>query len=330
MESKATSKSEIQIQESQYSTDKMYVRMSALQKAIRWCEINEARYFAQELVEMGMPGAAINRLMIISAEDIGLADPTLLKYVGDSLDTFEAMLKEYDTTPRKVSGCPEIRAVIDRAVIAAALSYKSRLLPMLSFATLFEIYKKEDFTLGSSEYVKRLQAAIQRQDEKEAAYYAYVLALILDSKDSVFEIIQEESKTRNTELIGEWTWEYKRTKERLMLAGIITLLCRDIDYPHGEYRDQISNCISLPIRNASIPDRAYDVHTRAGRKKGRGLEHFFREAASLKKERFQSDWEEPGRKAYFEAQKAGLGKSTKLIDAIKKKLRAIPGKEVPQ
>lgn len=302
--------------------DRMYLWMSALQKAIRWCEINEARYFAQELIEMGMPGAALNRLMIIAAEDIGLADPTLLKYVGDSLDKFEAMLKEYDTTPGKVSGFPEIRAVIDRAVIAAALSYKSRLLPMLSFATLFEIYQKEDFTHDLSEYANGFQAAIQRQDEKKAAYYGYTLGLILDSEDSVFEIIQE-SKTRNTKLIDEWTQEYSRTKERLMLAGIISLLCRDLSYAHGEYRNQISDWLSLPIEEAQIPDRAYDMHTRAKRAKGRGLEHFLDEAASVRNERFPNSWEESGRKAYLQAREEGIKKSAAVIEAIKEKAKNI-------
>ncbi len=308
-----------------------YVLMSVLQKAIRWCEVNDARYFAQEFIEMGKPGTNFNRLMIIAAEDIGLADPTLVKYVGDCVDTFEAMRKEYNTTRTKVSDFPEIRAVIDRAVIAAALSFKSRLLPMLSFATLFDIYKKEDFSHDLGEYENRFRTAIQRQDEKEAAYYAYILGLFLDSEESVFKITQQESERRNTILIHEWTREYeakknygprpiREAKKRLMLAGIISLLCRDLDYDHGEYQNLVSDYLSLPIEKATIPDRAYDMHTGAGTKKGRGLEHFFNEGGSVKNERFPSNWEEAGSKAYFQAEKEGLQKSDKLIEAIKEKL----------
>jgi len=165
--------------------------------------------------------------------------------------------------------------------------------------------------------------SIRRQDEKQAAYYAYLLALILDAEDSVFEIIQQESKARNTHLIDEWTQEYKRTKERLMLAGIISLLCRDLNFPHGEYRDRVSDWLSKPIEKAIVPDRAYDTHTSPGRKKGRGLEHFLNEGATVINERFPNNWEAPGREAYSQTEKEGLGKSARLIEAIKEKAKSI-------
>ena len=105
----------------------------------------------------------------------------------------------------------------------------------------------------------------------------------------------------------------------LVLAGIVALLCRELDYLHGEYHDSISGQMSLPLERADIPDRAFDKHTIIGRKKGRGYRHFFREAASVKKERFPNDWEEIGRKAFISAQKEGLDKVPELIKAIKEK-----------
>lgn len=294
---------------------------SALQKAIRWCEVNDARHFAQEFIELGLPGHPINRLLIIASEDVGLADPTLLRYVGGCLDTFEIMVKERGIPKKNVSAYPEIRAVIDRAVIAAALSYKSRLLPMLCFATLFEIYKKETFSHDLDEYKNRFHEAVKGRGEKAAAYYAYVLALFLDSEDFFLEISQQESKSRNTELIAEWIYEYRRKKQIMVLAGIISLLCRDLDFPHGEYRDQVNNWLSRPIEEAPIPDRAYDMHTFEGRKRGRGLEHFFNEAASVRNERFPNDWQELGEQAYFQAHREGFYEAGDLIAAIREKVR---------
>ena len=309
--------------------NRIFVLYSALQKAVRWCEVNDARYFAKEFIEMGLPGHPINRLLVIASEDVGLADPTLLKYVRVCLDTFESMLKEYQVTKSKVAAYPEISAVIDRAVIAAALSYKSRLLAMLSSATLFEIYKKEDFSHDLGEYADRFRAAIQRLEEKEAAYCGYTLGFIPDAEDSLFEIVKQESKTRNAELIEEWTQEYKkiqkqkRTEEKglLMLAGIISLLCRGLNYPHGEYLDQVPDWLSRPIEKATIPDRAYDMHTFDGKKKGRGLEHFFNEAATVKDERFPNDWEEAGRRALLQAQEEGVSEAD-VIKAIKEKVKS--------
>ena len=113
----------------------------------------------------------------------------------------------------------------------------------------------------------------------------------------------------------------------MILAGIVSLLCRDIDYPHGEYLDRISDCRSLPLEKAKIPDRAYEMHTDTGREKGRGLKHFFDEAASVRNERFPNDWEEQGKGAYFQAEKEGLQESD-VIEAIMKRCHNYGGQEV--
>jgi hypothetical protein len=194
---------------------------------------------------------------------------------------------------------------------------------------LFEIYKKEDFRQSLRDYKNRFQTAIQSEDEREAAYHAYTLGFIPEAKDSLFEIIEQERERRNTKLIDEWTQEYRkiqkheRTEEKglLILAGIISLLCRDLDYSHGEYRNQVSDWLSRPIEKATVPDRAYDMHTYEGKKRGRGLEHFFKEGASVKNERFANDWEEVGKEAYFQAQREGLPEAADLIKAIKDRVK---------
>jgi hypothetical protein len=149
-------------------------------------------------------------------------------------------------------------------------------------------------------------------------------------EDALIEIVQQESAARNRELIDEWSRGYSRAKKEdkfLTLAGIVSLLCRDVDYPHGEYLEQISDCRSLPIEKAKIPDRAYDMHTDRGRAMVRGLKHFFDEAASVKNERFRNDWEERGKEAHFQAQREGLQESD-VIEAIKDRCQNYSGQEV--
>lgn len=305
---------------------------SALQKTIRWCEVNDARYFAQKLIEMGQPGRVFRRLIVAAMEDVGLADPTLAKYIWDCLHSFKTMVKEHKAKVSKVSNFPEICVVIDRAVIAAALAYKSRLLPMLLFVSLYDIYQKEDFSHDLRYYERCFRTAIQNRDEKKGAYYACILALIFDSGDSVIEIALQESKAFNIKaLIEEWIQIYKdedaKTKkikeDRLTLIGIVSLFCRNLNYSHGEYRAHISDWLSKPIERVMVPDRAYDMHTLAKKTKGRGLEHFFKEAASVKNERFPNDWKERGEKAYFQAREEGLEKADKMIEAIKEKVKKI-------
>ena len=128
-----------------FDLDRQYILMSALQKAIRWCEVNESRYFARQLVDMGVPAVALNRLLLIAAEDVGLADPTLLIYIRSCLNSFENLIKQHRIKKQEAHKFLDLCDVVDRAAIAAAISYKSRLLALASFATLFDIYENEDF-----------------------------------------------------------------------------------------------------------------------------------------------------------------------------------------
>lgn len=303
-----------------YNRSKFYEYISAFQKSIRWCDINASRYFARQLMGMGIPGAVFNRLIIIAAEDVGMADPSLLEFERQCLDSFEKMMKQYGIKKRDAVKFPILCGVVDRAVIAAAISYKSRLLPMLSFATLYDIYVNEDFSDDLSEYLDRFVVALENRSEEKALYYAYVVGIFLNSKDRILTMIKSQSVMRNTDLIQKWVEEYKRNNELLVLAGSVVLLCRALSYPHGEYNDVICQYLSLPIKEAKIPDRAFDRHTLVGKRRGRGLAHFFNEAASVKNERFPNDLEKAGRTAYLSAEKIGLGKAAKIIKAIKEKL----------
>jgi len=234
------------------SRNRQYELKSALQKSIRLCEVNESRYFARELMDAGYPGGVLKQLILIAAEDVGLADPSLIVYEKGCLDSFDNLIKRYKIKKREACNFPELCNIVDRAVIAAAISYKSRLLPQLSFATLFDIYEKKDFSKDLSEYLDRFVLALKNEDEKHALYYAYVVDILFDSKDEILTMIQSLSGMRNKDLIQKWVEEYKRNDERLMLAGSIVLLCRDLKYPHEEYKDAIFQHLSSPIKAASI------------------------------------------------------------------------------
>jgi hypothetical protein len=271
-------------------------------------------------MDMGYPGAVFNRLILIAAEDVGLADPSLLVHERRCSDSFENLIKQNKMKKRDAVKFPTLCNIVDRAVIAAAISYKSRLLPQLSFATLFDIYEKEDFSENLSEYLDRFVVALEKRDEKQALYYAYVVGIFFNSNNQILTMVQGLSGMRNGDLIQKWVEEYKKYNELLVLAGSIVLLCRDLRYPHGEYNEDIYKHLSFPIKEAKIHDRAYDMHTSAGKRRGRSFEHFFKDAASVKNERFSNDWEKAGRNAYFRANQKGLGKASKIIEAIKEKL----------
>ena len=300
--------------------NRYYELLSALQKSIRWCEINDSRYFAKQLMNIANPYALFSQLRLYAAEDVGLADPSLLLYERGCSDIFENKLKECGIKMSQAFKNPMLCDVVDRAVIAAAKSFKSRLLPMASFATLWDIYQNEQFKENLSIYFKRLKDAVKNGDEKQALYYAYVAGIFLNSKDRILTWIQRQGISRNDILIEKWAEESKRNKELLVFAGSIVLLCRNVNYTHGEYKEAIDQFLPKSIKPAKIPDRTYDMHTLTGKNLNRGLKHFFKEGASVKNERFPNDWEDAGRTAYYRANQKGLGKAKKIIEAINERL----------
>ena len=279
-------------------------------------------YFVQEMIKEGQPGGALNRLVTVSAEDVGLADPTLVRYVGQCYDEFESWEERTGNKRSKAFEHQEARSIIDRAAIAASLCYKSRLLPMISFATLYNIYRNETFNCDLEDYQNRFLDVVRRGDAEKALYYAYIIKEVFESENFVLETIKNGAEGANVSLINDWIGQYTiegRKKERLLFVGIILMLFRELDYEHGEYMELVDRHLAETVEETEIPDRAYDKHTIPGKRRGRGLEHFFNEGVSVKKERFPNDWEDRGRQVYYEAGKEKLGKTSKIIEAIKEK-----------
>jgi hypothetical protein len=293
--------------------------ISAIQKAIRWCEVNDSRYFAQELIDMGTPHAVFGQLRIIAAEDIGLADPSMVSYVSECLNCVDDLIEENEIELKDVKNYPELCEIIDCAVIAEAISYKSRLLDMATFATLFDIYKREKFKRNRYEYFQLFVDALVNDDEQKALYYAFIVDIILGDREPILRVIRKNAGKRNGALIREWTGEYEKHQKFLNLTGSIVLLCRDLNFTHGEYKDAMEDYLSIPIKAAGIPDRAYDMHTHEGRKKGRGLDYFFNVSGTVKNERkeLKNDWEEVGKDAFYRADEEKLADGKKIIKEIK-------------
>ena len=93
--------------------DNFYDLLSALQKSIRGSDPDAACHYLARLLEAGQLQAACRRLMVIAAEDIGLAFPQIIPLVKASVD-MALML-----------GMPEARIPLGDAAILMATSPKS-------------------------------------------------------------------------------------------------------------------------------------------------------------------------------------------------------------
>ena len=93
--------------------DNFYDLLSALQKSIRGSDPDAAVHYLARLLEAGQMQAACRRLMVIAAEDVGLAYPMIIPIVKSCVD-MALML-----------GMPEARIPLGDAAVLMATSPKS-------------------------------------------------------------------------------------------------------------------------------------------------------------------------------------------------------------
>ena len=93
--------------------DNYYDLLSALQKSIRGSDPDAACHYLSRLLEAGQLQSACRRLMVIAAEDVGLAYPQILPIVKSCVD-MALML-----------GMPEARIPLGDAAVLMATSPKS-------------------------------------------------------------------------------------------------------------------------------------------------------------------------------------------------------------
>ena len=93
--------------------DNFYDLLSALQKSIRGSDPDAACHYLARLLEAGQLQAACRRLMVIAAEDVGLAYPMVIPIVNASVDMALKL------------GMPEARIPLGDAAILMATAPKS-------------------------------------------------------------------------------------------------------------------------------------------------------------------------------------------------------------
>ena len=93
--------------------DNYYDLLSALQKSIRGSDPDAAVHYLARLLEAGQMQAACRRLMVIAAEDVGLAYPMIIPVVNASVDMALKL------------GMPEARIPLGDAAVLMATSPKS-------------------------------------------------------------------------------------------------------------------------------------------------------------------------------------------------------------
>ena len=139
--------------------DNFYDLLSALQKSIRGSDPDAACHYLARLLEAGQMQAACRRLMVIAAEDVGLAYPQIIPIVNACVDMALKL------------GMPEARIPLGDAAILMATSPKSNSGHVALDAALEDV--KRGKGLGFPRQLQNVHADTYTQERDQGYKYPH-------------------------------------------------------------------------------------------------------------------------------------------------------------
>ena len=139
--------------------DTFYDLLSALQKSIRGSDADAACHYLARLLEAGQMQAACRRLMVIAAEDVGLAFPQILPIVNACVDMALKL------------GMPEARIPLGDAAILMATSPKSNTGHIALDEALADVKKGKG--LGFPRQLQNMHADTYTQERDQGYLYPH-------------------------------------------------------------------------------------------------------------------------------------------------------------
>ena len=140
--------------------DNFYDLLSALQKSIRGSDPDAACHYLARLLEVGQMQAACRRLMVIAAEDVGLAYPQIIPIVKSCVD-MALML-----------GMPEARIPLGDAAVLMATSPKSNSGHLALDAAISDVQK--GLGRGFPRQLQNVHADTYTQERDQGYLYPHV------------------------------------------------------------------------------------------------------------------------------------------------------------
>ena len=142
-----------------YNEDSYYDFLSAFCKSLRGSDANAALYYAMRLIEGGCdPMLVARRLVVHSAEDVGMADPRALQIATSAMYALEKI------------GYPEARIPLSQAIIYVCEAEKSNSVVNAMYAAIQDARETRDDNVPP--YLKDNSFG-SKEDKGESAKYKY-------------------------------------------------------------------------------------------------------------------------------------------------------------
>ena len=139
--------------------DNFYDLLSALQKSIRGSDPDAACHYLARLLEAGQMQAACRRLMVIAAEDVGLAFPQIIPVVNAAVDMALKL------------GMPEARIPLGAAAVLMATSPKSNTGHVALDAALADVRKGK--AMGFPRHLQNMHADSYTMEREQGYRYPH-------------------------------------------------------------------------------------------------------------------------------------------------------------
>ena len=139
--------------------DNHYDLLSALQKSIRGSDPDAACHYLARLLEAGQMQSACRRLMVIAAEDVGLAYPTIIPIVNACVDMALKL------------GMPEARIPLGDAAVLMATSPKSNSGHLALDAALEDV--RNGLGRGFPRHLQNMHADTYTQEREQGYQYPH-------------------------------------------------------------------------------------------------------------------------------------------------------------
>lgn len=139
--------------------DNHYDLLSALQKSIRGSDPDAAVHYLARLLEAGQMQSACRRLMVIAAEDVGLAYPMIIPIVNASVDMALKL------------GMPEARIPLGDVAVLMATSPKSNTGHIALDAALEDVRKGK--TGSFPRHLQNMHADTYTQEQQQGYLYPH-------------------------------------------------------------------------------------------------------------------------------------------------------------
>lgn len=260
---------------------------SALQKAIRRCQLDDVLYIVSELDLTGLGNSVFLNMLLIVSEDVGLATPKLTSHVNQCYQSWNTILRKHKIKKSQSHTCEEARLELIKAAHVVATSPKSRVVDYLHHMMEFWGHKSghhlDEFVDGlKTKNLKKtilslnnLVSEIYTLHKDKPQYYGWIWDILETQAPN--ETVKQLIKDLRT----SFGWISTKIVTFNLIFGCLLITqsdyqIKDLVIPSDE--DLIKEVIKLydeDYKRFVMHDYVYDCHTTKGRKMGRGQLHFY-------------------------------------------------------